>query len=282
MKLLVTGAAGQLGAEVVIAGGAAGHDVVGLDRQALDITDTENVRQAIEGLCPDVVINCAAFTSVDRCETEAVAAAAVNHHAVGEFGQACDDFSAHLLHLSTDYVFAGDKADPYVEGDEPQPINVYGVTKLAGEHALDPRHTVVRTSWVCGAQGNNVVIHVMAQTKRGEMPRFVTDQRGCPTFTADLAPKLIELADLRASGLFHVTNEGAVSWFEFAREVVAALGLDPDIVEPILSADLHPSRSARRPANSVLANTELAARGLDLLGPHDEALARLVTELIGR
>ncbi len=279
MRALITGAHGQVGTDLVLAAEKAGHDVVGLSSSQLDITDHRMVAEVVESVAPDVLINCAAFTAVDRCESEPELAAAVNHHAVASLGEACDAQRVHLVHISTDYVFPGTKAEPYIEGDEPDPINAYGRTKLAGERSLDPRHTVVRTSWVCGRHGSNVVKFVLNQLQRGEPPRFVTDQRGCPTFAADLGPMLVRLAEARVSGLFHVTNQGPVTWYEFAREIVAAAGHDPDVVERLTSADLHPSRAAQRPANSVLESVTLRSAGFDQLGPHDEALARLVTDL---
>jgi dTDP-4-dehydrorhamnose reductase len=171
-----------------------------------------------------------------------------------------------------------------VEWDTPAPLGVYGASKRAGETealALGSGAAVVRTSWVCGEHGANMVKTVLSLL-RGDGPlRFVTDQVGCPTFAADLAPMLRRLALERRSGIHHVTNQGAVSWFEFAREIAALRGADPGRVEPIRTADLRPPRPAPRPANSVLDNAVLRMAGIPLLADHRDGLARLLGRLAG-
>jgi dTDP-4-dehydrorhamnose reductase len=179
-------------------------------------------------------------------------------------------------------VFSGDKAAPYTEWDEPAPRSAYGQSKLAGEReALTgaPGATVVRASWVCGATGANMVKTVLRLAAEHPVLTFVDDQRGHPTFAADLATMLRRLALDRRAGIYHVTNQGAVSWYEFAGAVLAAAGLDPSRVKPISSAELQPPRPARRPANSVLDNAALRAGGVPLLDDFHAPLARLVTAL---
>ena len=231
---------------------------------------------------PDVVVHAAAWTEVDACESAPDRAFRVNALAVRWVVEACDRVGAHLVHLSTDYVFDGIKADPYVEWDEPGPRSVYGASKLAGEReaeALGAAATVVRTSWVAGEHGANMVKTVLRLAAEHDRLTFVDDQRGHPTFTADLAPVLRRLALDRRSGVHHVTNQGAVSWFEFAREVMRAAGRDPDVVAPIATAELHPPRPAPRPANSVLDNAVLRAAGLPELRDFRAPLADLVARL---
>jgi dTDP-4-dehydrorhamnose reductase len=187
---------------------------------------------------------------------------------------------AHLVHVSTDYVFSGDQAAPYTEWDDPAPRSVYGRSKLAGEReaiAGAPGATVVRTSWVSGAHGANMVKTVLRLAAEHPVLSFVDDQRGHPTFTADLAPLLRRLAVDRRPGVYHATNQGAVSWYEFAGAVLAAAGEDPSRVKPITTAELQPPRPAPRPANSVLDNAALRAAGVALLDDFHEPLARLVT-----
>jgi dTDP-4-dehydrorhamnose reductase len=157
---------------------------------------------------------------------------------------------------------------------------VYGASKLAGEIEAGPAATVVRTSWVCGAHGNNMVKTVLRLVREQSNLSFVDDQRGCPTFTSDLAPMVRRLAVERRTGLHHVTNQGAVSWFEFVREIVAETGRDPEMVRPIATADLDPPRPAPRPANSVLDNAALRLAGVPLLRHHREPLRELVAHLV--
>jgi dTDP-4-dehydrorhamnose reductase len=176
-------------------------------------------------------------------------------------------------------VFDGTKATPYVEWDAPNPQSVYGRSKLGGERELHPGSTLVRTSWVCGRHGPNMVKTVLRLAAERDELAFVDDQRGCPTFAADLAAKILELVVDRRPGLFHVTNQGAVSWFEFAREVLEAAGLDPGRVRPVSTAELTPPRPAPRPANSVLDNAALRLSGLAPLPHHRESLDRLVRRL---
>jgi dTDP-4-dehydrorhamnose reductase len=280
VKLLVTGAAGQLGVDVVQHARSLGDDVVALDRVALDITDVDAVRDLLEAVRPDAVVNAAAYTAVDACETNESRAFAVNADAVGHLSAACELVGAHLVHVSTDYVFDGTLDRPYREDDRTNPQSVYGRSKLAGEHAAGPGAAVARTSWVCGEHGDNMVKLVLRLASNPDQGlAFVDDQRGQPTFTADLAPALHRLASDRRTGIHHVTNQGAVSWYEFVREILSASGDDPDRVRPIATADLDPPRPAPRPANSVLDNAAWRAAGLPMLRNFRDPLAELVAKL---
>ena len=282
MRVLVTGAGGQLGRDTVIACAAAGDDVTGLDRTSLDVVDRGAVLGAVTTLRPDAVIHCAAWTAVDACESDEARAMAANALAVRWVAEACDRVGAHLVHLSTDYVFDGSKPDPYNEWDTPNPQSVYGASKLAGEHealALGTAAAVVRTSWVCGEHGPNMVKTIMRLANERPELSFVNDQIGHPSFCADLAPMLRLLAIDRRSGIHHVTNQGAVSWFEFAQAVVIAMGKSGDMVHPISTTDLYPARAATRPANSVLDNSVVRSAGLPMLGDFRASLEALISRL---
>ena len=279
MKVLVTGAAGQLGADVVAHCLAAGDEVVAVDRAKLDITNDGAVRDVIGGARPEVVINTAAYTAVDACETNVDHATAVNATAVRSIAEACDDVGARLVHVSTDYVFDGTLDRPYREDDATNPRSVYGKTKLAGEVAAGPEAAIARTSWVCGAHGNNMVKLVLRLAKETTELAFVDDQRGCPTFTADLAPALRRLAFDGRTGIHHLTNQRAVSWYEFVREILEVAGYDPSRVRSISTSDLDPPRPAPRPANSVLDNAVWRDAGLPMLRDFRAPLAELVAEL---
>lgn len=286
MRVLITGAGGQLGHDVVAAATAAGDDVLGLTHRDLDVTDRQAVVSAITTWVPDAVVHCAAWTDVDACETDRGRATATNDRAVRWVAEGCDRAAAHLVHVSTDYVFDGHLDRPYREWDRTNPLGVYGATKLAGEQealVLGSAAAVVRTSWVSGLHGSNVVRTILRLVAAGDarpgMLAFVDDQRGCPTFTADLAPLLLHLAGERRGGVIHATNQGAVSWFEFAAAVLAAAGRDPALVRPIIAAELDPPRPAPRPANSVLDNSVLRAAGIPLLRDFREPLAELVAAL---
>ncbi len=286
MRLVVTGAGGQLGHDVVATATAAGDDVVAADHATLDVTDRDAVLGLITSVRPDAVVNCAAWTAVDACESDTQRAFAANALSVRWLAEGCDRTGAHLVHLSTDYVFDGTLDRPYREWDRPGPRSIYGASKLAGEHeaaALGTRAAVVRTSWVCGEHGSNMVATVLrlAADRAGQAASlaFVDDQHGHPTFTADLAPVLRRLAIERRSGVHHVTNQGAVSWYEFVADVLAAAGYERAMVRPITTAQLDPPRPAPRPANSVLDNAVLAAAGIPLLRDFRAPLAELVARL---
>jgi dTDP-4-dehydrorhamnose reductase len=280
MKVAVTGAGGQLGMDVVEHCLAMGDDVVALDRSSLDVTDAVAVRELLSSVRPDAVINAAAYTAVDACETDQATAFAVNADAVGYLLAACEPSGAHLVHVSTDYVFDGTLDRPYREDDATNPQSVYGRSKLAGEIAAGPDAAIARTSWVCGEHGNNMVKLVLRLAADSDRTlAFVDDQRGHPTFTADLAPALRTLAVDRRSGIHHLTNDGAISWYGFVREILAAAGHDPDRVRPIATADLQPPRPAPRPANSVLENAAWRAAGYPPLRHFSEPLTELVARL---
>lgn len=290
MRVLVTGAAGQLGHDLMKVCTAAGDDLTGVDLPAnasgtiegIDITDRDQVLACITSLRPDAVIHGAAWTAVDACESDPGKAFAANALAVRWMAEGCHRVGAHLVQVSTDYVFDGSLQRPYHEWDTPNPASVYGASKLAGEReasSLGAGAAVARTSWVCGAAGNNMVKTVIGLVSERPTLSFVTDQVGHPTFTADLAPMLRRLAVDRRSGTHHVTNQGAVSWYEFVREIVRLLGRDPDMVLPVLTTDLQPPRPAPRPANSVLDNVVIRQAGLPMMRDFREPLAELVAEL---
>ncbi len=282
MRVLITGAGGQLGQDTVLACEAANDTVVALDHAALDVADRDAVLGAITSVRPDAVIHCAAWTAVDNCEGDPDRAFRLNANAVRWVAEACDRVGAHLVHVSTDYVFDGTKAEPYHEWDTPDPQSVYGSSKLAGEReaaVLGTRAAIVRTSWVCGEYGNNMVKTIMRLANERPQLAFVDDQIGHPTLCADLGPMLRRIALDRRSGVHHVTNQGAVSWFEFAQAVVVAMGKSPSMVAPISTADLVPPRPAKRPANSVLDNAVLRDSGLGLLPDFRPSVAALVARL---
>jgi dTDP-4-dehydrorhamnose reductase len=277
VNVLVTGAGGQLGHDVVSA--FRGHEVAALGHTELDVTDRDAVMQAVTTLRPHAIVNCAAWTAVDACESDPDRAFASNALAVRNVAEAARRVGAHICHISTDYVFDGDKPEPYNEWDAPAPRSVYGASKLAGERELDTDATIVRTSWVCGEHGSNMVKTILRVAAERDQLAFVDDQRGHPTFTADLADVVRRLVVDRRPGVFHVTNQGAVSWFEFAQAVMTAAGHDPARVRPITTAQLDPPRPASRPANSVLDNAALRLSGVPLLPDFHEPLQRLVAVL---
>jgi dTDP-4-dehydrorhamnose reductase len=281
MKLLITGAGGQLGRDLQLHCEAQGDEVVAATHATLDIGDRDAVYQAITTLRPDIVLHAAAYTKVDACEDDPDTAYRVNALGTRWIADASHRVGAHLVAVSTDYVFDGTKHDPYVEWDRPNPQSVYGRSKWGGEHEIAvhaPGATVVRVSWVCGEHGGNMVKTVLKLADRPELA-FVDDQRGHPTFTADLAVGMRRLAAARVPGLFHMTNQGAVSWYEFVQAILASAGHDPAKVRPIKTADLDPPRPAPRPANSVLDNAALRLAGLPLLPHFRESLDRLVARL---
>ncbi len=283
MRVLITGAGGQLGIDVAAACAVAGDEVFAFDREGLDIGSRSAAHNAITSLRPEAVINCAAWTAVDACEGDPDRALALNGTAVRWLAEASHRAGAHLVQVSTDYVFDGTLDRPYHEWDDTDPQSVYGLTKLIGERealVLGPSATVVRTSWVCGRNGSNMVKTVMRLADAHPQMSFVDDQIGHPTFTHDLAPVLRRLALDRLSGVVHATNQGACSWYQFAGEVVAAMGKDPAMVQPIATVDLQPARPAPRPANSVLDNTVLRMAGFaptrDFREPLRETVAALM------
>ena len=299
MRVLVTGAGGQLGRDLTDAlsgevpvGGLAGAaatgrlgsrppvDVVAADHSRLDVADRTAVLAAVDEVRPDVVIHTAAWTAVDACESDPDRAYAVNAVGTRHVAEAARRHGAHLVYLSTDYVFDGTSDRPYVEWDIPRPLSVYGRSKLGGEQELDGGATIVRTSWVCGAHGANMVGTVLRLAAGPGPLRFVDDQRGSPTFTADLAGTVTVLATEKLPGVFHVTNQGVASWYEFAGAVLTVAGHDPTRVEAITTAELDPPRPAPRPANSVLDNAALRLSGMALLPDWHEALDRLVPALV--
>ena len=284
MRVLITGAGGQLGTDLSLHCGAAGDEVVALDRSQLDIGDRSAALASLETHRPDVVFNAAAWTAVDDCESDPDRAFAANALGARWIAEACARVDAHLVHVSTDYVFDGTKDTPYNEWDTPAPRSVYGASKLAGERevrSVAPGSAVVRTAWVMGAHGKNMLKTVLSLRDRDQLA-FVDDQRGSPTFTADLAVGLRRLAEARMAGTYHLTNRGSTTWFGLVREILELAGADPSIVSPITTDQLDPPRPAPRPANSVL--DDLAWRNAQLppMPLYRDSLRTTVEQLLDR
>lgn len=279
MRVLVIGGGGQLGRELCEA--FPGHDVVAPGPAELDISDRDSVLQAVTTVQPDAVVHAAAHTDVDGCELDPDLAYRLNALGTRHVADGARLVGARVCYISTDYVFRGDAGRPYTEWDDTGPLSVYGRSKLGGERELDPGSTIVRTSWVCGRHGRNFVKTILraAAAAGPEGLTVVDDQHGCPTFADDLAAMVALLVVHRLPGTFHVTNQGATTWFRFARDIVAAAGRDPELVRPIPTSLLDPPRPAPRPAWSVLDNAALRLSGIPLLPDHHESLHRLVRAL---
>jgi len=238
VRVLITGAGGQLGHDLVDA--FADHDTVATTHVQLDVADRDAVLAAITELRPDAVVHAGAWTDVDGCETDPDRAFRTNALGTRHVVEGARVAGARVCFVSTDYVFDGTGDRPWVEWDAPAPLSVYGRSKLGGERELDPGATIVRTSWVCGAHGRNFVKTMLRAAAERDELTVVDDQHGCPTFTSDLAGAIRRLVVARLPGTFHVTNQGATTWFAFARAILAAAGLDPAKVRPIATADLLP------------------------------------------
>ncbi|HEY5147858.1 MAG TPA: dTDP-4-dehydrorhamnose reductase [Polyangiaceae bacterium] len=296
-RVLVTGAGGQVGVDLMDAlrgvtpgGGDASFqpdakpvgddefEVLGLNRHELDVTDRDLVLRSLDAARPEVVVHLAAYTAVDRAEEDAENCFNVNEHGTANLSLAARDVGAHLITISTDYVFDGIKGAAYVEDDAPQPLSVYGASKREGERRCAPDDTVVRTSWVMGARGKNVVHVMAARAASGERVRFVDDQMGTVTAASDLARALVTLVRTRPGGIWHVANRGATTWFGVAAHVGALFERGDEFATPIKTSELSPAQLATRPARSDL-DTEKFASNFSTLPPWRDAVERLVAAI---
>lgn len=279
ITVVVIGATGQLGADCVEA--FAGERVVGLSHAEIEIDEEGSLRRVLPALAPDVVVNTAAFHDVPACEREPERAYRLNALAPRRLAHLCRELGARLVHISTDYVFDGERRTPFRESDRPAPLNAYGISKLAGEYevlAAGGRHQVVRSSGLygvrpCRGKGGNFLDTILARAAGDPVVRVVDDEVLTPTWTGSLARQLRILALEGPDGLFHATDHGSCSWFEFTRELFALAGVRTPL-EPIAARD-RPS-AVRRPRYSVLENAALAACGLDRMRPWQESLAECV------
>jgi dTDP-4-dehydrorhamnose reductase len=275
MRILITGAHGMLGRDLVDAARAAGHEPRGLSRAECDITDELALRRVLDDARPDVVVNCAAWTDVDGAEADEAGALAINATGPGRLAAAATAVGAWTVHVSTDYVFDGGKRTPYLESDPVGPLSAYGRTKLAGERAVaaaaPEAHTIVRTAWLFGVHGRSFPATMLRLAAERDELAVVDDQVGSPTFTGDLAEALVALAADPPTGVIHVAAQGQCSWCEFARAIVAAGGHgDTTRVRAITTAE-YPT-PAPRPAFSVLRSE----RGAPELAPWPQGLERFL------
>ncbi len=252
MKLLVTGAAGMLGRDVMLAAGNAGHDVVGFGRAELDVTDAAALEKKFDLERPDVVINCAAWTDVDGAEEAEADALAINGAGAGNVAAAAAAVGASVVYVSSDYVFDGSKGEPYVESDQTAPLSAYGRTKLAGEEATiaaNKRHFVVRSSWLFGVGGGNFVETMLRLAESQNEVLVVRDEVGSPTYTWHLAYGVVRLIEGVEFGIHHMAAAGRCSWYEFAREIFEQAKVECKVLSTT-AAEF--GRSASRPPYSVM------------------------------
>ena len=279
MRILITGAKGLVGTALADHCSARGDTVIGYDHEGLDITDADAVESIVVEQRPDVVINCAAWTDVDGCESNAQKACEANAYGPETLACAALLVNAALITISTDYVFDGEKEGFYTQRDQPRPISVYGSSKLEGERraqAANSRTIVVRTGYIFGPAGKNFLSTVVSRAARGEKLTAISDYWGTPTYGHDLAVRLRELATLDLPGVYHVVNSGEGASFEtFTREALKLARLSTDTVGVVSGADL--KRPAPRPRNSRLKCLLSEAIGLSPLPPWQDALSRFVS-----
>jgi len=278
LLVAVTGAGGLLGREVVRVFQKE-YDVIELPHSRLDISDLGQVREVLLNNPPDMVINCAAYTAVDKAEKDIEKAHLVNGLGVRNLALLCRELRIPIVHISTDYVFSGEKKEPWGIFDRREPVNAYGYSKYLGERYLEvinPQYYLIRTSWLFGSGGPNFVASILKVAKEQPELRVVNDQFGCPTYAGHLAEGILELVKTGALGVYHITNQGGVSWYEFARFIIQEAGLDVAIV-PVSSAEF--PRPARRPQNSTLDPFPLRETIGRLLPPWQDAVGEYLQAL---
>lgn len=285
MKVLVTGSAGQLGQDLVLLLQAQGHEVLGCDRQEMDITDLDQCVEIIGGFAPDAVIHCAAHTAVDAAETDIDAAYLINATGSRNVALAAKKAGAKLVYISTDYVFDGMGTQPYHEYDNTDPQSIYGKSKRAGEvlvQSLSSKYFIVRTSWVYGKYGNNFVKTMLKLGQEKPLLQVVDDQKGSPTYTVDLANFLLELIQTEKYGVYHASNTEFCTWFEFTQAIFAEA---EDILGLKFTAKLEPCsteqfpRPAPRPQYSVMEHLAIRTNGFQDIRPWREGLRDFLLEL---
>lgn len=280
MKVLVTGVKGQLGYDVVRELEKRGHDAVGVDIEEMDITDASQVNRVIKDVAPDAVIHCSAYTAVDRAEDEVELCRKINAEGTKYIAEVCAELDCKLLYLSTDYIFSGDGERPWEPDDEAAPLNVYGLTKYEGEQEIKSRlnkYYIVRISWVFGINGNNFIKTMLRLGKENGAVKVVDDQIGSPTYTYDLAVLLVDMIQTEAYGQYHATNEGLCSWYEFAKEIFRAAGMDEVQVTPVKSGEF--PVKAKRPFNSRMSKEKLVKNGFNKLPTWQDAVKRYLAVL---
>ncbi|MCD1259512.1 dTDP-4-dehydrorhamnose reductase [Paenibacillus athensensis] len=279
MRIAVTGASGQLGRDVLESLQRAQHEVIGLSRTELDITDLQACRTCLQAIRPEAIIHCAAHTAVDLAESETDLAYSVNAWGTRNIAVAAEAISAKVVYISTDYVFDGTATTPYTEFDATFPQSVYGKSKLAGEQLLQSlcsRYFIVRTSWVFGKHGANFVKTMLMLGRTKDRLQVVHDQFGSPTYTIDLAAFLGELVQTERYGIYHASNTGSCSWYEFAQEIFKQAAV-PVEVEPCTTEQF--SRPAPRPRFSVMNHMAIRTNGFSEMRPWPEAVSAFLREL---
>lgn len=279
MKVLVTGSNGQLGYNVVKELQKQNIECYGATRRDFDIVDFNATKEFFMNYMPDVVIHCAAYTAVDKAEDEQGLCYLVNASATENIAEICKKINAKMLYISTDYVFDGTKDGFYEIDDEPNPINVYGKTKLLGEQAVQrilDKYFIVRISWVFGEHGNNFVKTMRQLGKEHKEINVVADQYGSPTYTTDLAPLLAEMIQAEKYGIYHATNEGVCTWAEFAEEIFKISGMNVK-VNYITTAE-YPAK-AKRPRNSKLSKKNLIVHNFNKLPVWQSSLKKFIDKL---
>ena len=272
MKVLVIGSLGMLGRDLV-AEFNRDCDVLGVDQAETDITRLDACLDRVKDFRPEVIVNAAALTHVDYCETHEAEAYSINGKGAENLAKAADSTGALLVHYSTDYVFDGLKPEPYLEEDAPNPLSVYGKSKLSGEEGIRmyyPNHLILRISWLFGPNGTNFIRKIIDAAKQGKKLRVVMDQKGSPTYTGDVAAHTLKMIRATCRETYHLTNQGTCTWYELAVESLKSAGLDDVSVEPVSSEEF--KLPAPRPRNSVLENDRLKRDGLPLMRPWQNAV----------
>ena len=281
MKVLVTGVKGQLGYDVVNELTKRGHEAVGVDVDEMDITDGDACRQVITEANPDAVIHCAAYTAVDAAEDNVDLCRRVNADGTRNIALVCRDLDIKMVYISTDYVFDGQGTRPWEPDDARDPLNVYGVTKCEGEMAVEElvkKFFIVRIAWVFGVNGKNFIRTMLRLGEERGAVSVVDDQIGSPTYTYDLARLLVDMTESEHYGRYHATNEGFCSWYEFACEIFKQAGMAEVKVTPVDSSQF-PAK-AKRPMNSRMDKSKLAANGFEPLPAWQDALNRDLKEIL--
>ena len=279
MKVLVTGVKGQLGYDVVNELTKRGHIAIGTDIEEMDITDADSVDAVIKENAPDAVIHCAAYTAVDAAEDNADLCRKINAEGTQNIANVCKELDIKMTYISTDYVFDGEGERPWEPDDERTPLNVYGQTKYEGELAVQntlEKYFIVRIAWVFGVNGKNFIKTMLNLGKTRDSLTVVDDQFGSPTYTFDLARLLVDMVETDKYGIYHATNEGICTWYEFACEIFKQAGMNVK-VSPVSSAE-YPAK-AKRPSNSRMSKEKLAENGFEKLPTWQDALSRYLKEI---